>query len=168
MSERELSDMTGSVEGVDHPPILSHGLINTILKSLEVLCLLLAGYNGSRGSGQFTVAQSLLLPMLAVLPYRQITGARREYQWGGYERLGWDMLDVLGGVLTGGVIILVYSWVFRPHGSIGDWLHPCRAPGVPHVGAQSLSRRQAHSSRGGDRRRPGGRADPDQSAQREI
>lgn len=122
MSDQKLSDTTGSVEGVDHPPILSHQLINTALKTLEVLCLLLAGYNGSHGSGQFTMAQSLLLPMLAVLPYRQITGARREYQWGGYERLGWDMLDVLGGVLTGGVIILVYSWVFRPHGSIGDWL----------------------------------------------
>jgi len=122
MNDGEGTRNAGSGEGVDHPPILSYGLISGVLRSVEVLCLILAGYNGSRGSGQFTIAQSLLLPMLAVLPYRQITGERREYHWGGYERVGWDVLDVLGGVLTGAVIILVYSWVFRPHGSIGDWL----------------------------------------------
>ena len=122
MNVRESNGQPGFDERAGHPPILSHGLISATLKTLEVLCLLWAGYNGSRGSGQFTLAQSLLLPILAVLPYRQITGARREYQWGGYERLGWDMLDVVGGVLMGALVILAYSWVFRPHGSIGDWL----------------------------------------------
>ena len=104
MSVRESSGQTIYDGRVGHPPILSHGLINVALKTLEVFCLIWAGYNGSRGSGQFTLAQSLMLPLLAVMPYRQITGARREYKWGGYERLGWDMFDVVGGVLMGAVV----------------------------------------------------------------
>jgi putative colanic acid biosynthesis UDP-glucose lipid carrier transferase len=122
MTEKEAIDGLPSDAGGHHPPILSHGLINTALRTIEIASLVWAGYNASRGTGQFTLAQSLLLPMLAVLPYRRITGARREYQWGGYERLGWDMLDVVGGVVIGALVILVYSWVFRPHGTIGDWL----------------------------------------------
>ena len=105
-----------------HPPILARSLISTALEVLEVLCLLFAAHVGSRGSGQFTLTQALLLAALAILPYRQMSGARREYQWGGYDRITRDIFDILGGVLVGGAVILVYSWVFRPYGAIGDWL----------------------------------------------
>ena len=81
--------------------LVSHGLINGCLKVGDVVSLVVAGLAASHIAPGLTLAQSLLLSLVALLPFRLISGNRRPYRWDRYGLLLWEAVDVAVGLAAG-------------------------------------------------------------------
>ncbi|MDQ6677016.1 MAG: sugar transferase [Acidobacteriota bacterium] len=69
-----------------------------------------------------TLAQSLLMSLLAVFPYRMISGNRRIYRWDRYNSMRWELVDILMGLGAGSTVIWVFAQVFHPGNNTASWL----------------------------------------------
>jgi len=132
---------TNPLADSSHPQILSYTFLSALTQVVEVLCLVAAGLAASRGSGELTVTQSLMLPVLAILPYRQVGWLRREIYWSAYDRLWREVVDVVGGVVSGALVIDLYAWVFRSESRMGDWLWDWTVAAICSVLALRLAMR---------------------------
>jgi len=103
------------------PSIISHGLINWCVKTGDALSLCLAGVVASLGDAPVTPAQSVLMSILAIYPYRMISGNRRVYRWDRYHSLRWELVDILGGLAAGAAIIWTFASVFHPGEDSAAW-----------------------------------------------
>jgi len=103
------------------PSIISHGLINWCVKTGDALALCLAGVVASIGDAPVTLAQSVLMSVLAIYPYRMVSGNRRVYRWDRYHSLRWEIIDILGGLIAGAVIIGTFASVFHPAEDSSRW-----------------------------------------------
>ena len=108
--------------------VISHALINQCVRLCDVLCLALAGIlsclalSGIAASGtRITIAQSLLLSALAILPYRMVGGNRRVYRWDRYHSLRWEAVDISMGLIAGSAVIWIFAQTFHPGRDTATW-----------------------------------------------
>jgi len=125
---------------------ISHGLINQGVKLADVLCLALAGIFGvtateSSTHVQITLAQSLLLSLLAIFPYRMIGGNRRIYRWDQSNRIQWEAFDILLGLVAGGTVMYIFATVFHPGHDTLHWFARWLTAAVAGIIATRLATR---------------------------
>ncbi len=101
--------------------IISHSLIDHCVKACDVICLAMAGLAGATADTQITLAQSMLMSLLAVFPYRMISGNRKVYRWDRHNSLRWELADILMGLIAGSVVIWLFAKVFHPGHDTADW-----------------------------------------------
>ena len=101
--------------------LVSHGLINGCLKVGDVVSLVVAGLAASHIAPGLTLAQSLLLSLVALLPFRLISGNRRPYRWDRYGLLLWEAVDVAVGLAAGLAAALLVIAVFGQDKVHPDW-----------------------------------------------
>ena len=101
---------------------ISHGLINQCVKLGDIICIMLAGYIAGKLYTPITMMQSLLISLLAIYPYRMISGNRRVYRWDCYQLLRWEVLDLLVGLCSAAVVIGIFVQLFKPGQDIVGWL----------------------------------------------
>jgi putative colanic acid biosynthesis UDP-glucose lipid carrier transferase len=100
---------------------ISHGLINACVKTGDAICLALAALVASAATTPITLAQSLLMSLLAIYPYRMVSGNRRVYRWDRYHSLGWEILDILVGLTAGAGAIWIFIEIFHPLHDTTPW-----------------------------------------------
>jgi Undecaprenyl-phosphate glucose phosphotransferase len=110
------------MNGQPSDSIITHRLIDQCVKACDVLCLGLAGLVGGAAHAEMTLAQSLLMSLLAIFPYRMIGGNRRVYRWDRHHSLRWELIDILLGVGTASAVLWVFARVFHPGRDIAHWL----------------------------------------------
>ena len=101
--------------------LVSHGLINGCLKVGDVASLVLAGLVASHIAPGLTLPQSLLLSLVALLPFRLISGNRRAYRWDRYAWLLWEAVDVAVGLAAGVASTLLVLAIFGQAGADPEW-----------------------------------------------
>lgn len=101
--------------------IVTHALIAQCVKACDIVCLCLAGLAGGFAHTHVTLAQSLLMSLLAIFPYRMISGNRRVYRWDRYQSLRWELVDILVGLATGGAVIWIFARAFHPDHDLAHW-----------------------------------------------
>ena len=121
--------------------IITHGLIDQCVKACDVLCLAMAGLLAGFSHTQMTVAQSLLMSLVAIFPYRLIGGNRRVYRWDRYNSLRWEFVDIVIGLAVGSGVIAVFVRVFHPGGDAVDWFVRWNVTAILGIG---LARVAAH------------------------
>ncbi len=103
------------------PSLVSHGLLNRCLKLGDVVSLALAGIVACQVDLGMTASQSLLLSLMALVPYRMISGNRRIYRWDRYTSLLWDAADVAVGLAGGTLAAFVFITAFSDDASALRW-----------------------------------------------
>jgi polysaccharide biosynthesis protein PslA len=102
---------------------LTHGLINRLAATGDIICLLLAAYVATWAGGQdITLPQSLLLSLLAAYPFRMINGNRQAYRWDRYRSVEWEIFDAFAGLLGGLLLLWLFLIIFRPEARFAGWL----------------------------------------------
>ena len=101
--------------------IISHSFINQCVKAADVVCLCLAGLAGYMAQTEMNLAQSLLMSVLAIFPYRMMGANRKVYRWDRYNSIRWETLDVLTGLAAGSAVMWVFAQVFHPGNDIARW-----------------------------------------------
>ena len=102
------------------PSIITHRLIDQCVKACDVLCLLFAGFAAGLALTPMTLTQSLLMSVLAIFPYRLISGNKRVYRWDRFHSLRWEAADILLGVAMAVVVLWVFGHAFHS-GQGTDW-----------------------------------------------
>lgn len=102
-------------------PFMSHGLINWCLKIGDVFYLALAGLLAHLVDPSITLAQSLLLSLMAVLPFRLVSGNRRVYRWDRYRSFAWELADAAVGLAAAALSIHVFVVVMVGGANEARW-----------------------------------------------
>ena len=94
------------------------GLINRLAKAMDGALLALAGLitwvAGPLYDGDLPAVQALILTLVTINVYHRSLTAIGAYRVENYRRWDRAMLDVIGGLMTAGAILLLLTWVFLP------------------------------------------------------
>ncbi len=108
-------------DAAGRPSLYSHGLLNTCLKFGDIACLGLAGAVAAAVAPGLTLGQSLLLSLMALVPYRLFSGNRRVYRWDRYTSILWDAADVAIGLAVGTAVAFLFVAAFSDHADATRW-----------------------------------------------
>ncbi|WP_445679607.1 exopolysaccharide biosynthesis polyprenyl glycosylphosphotransferase [Radicibacter daui] len=119
--------------------LLSHGLINNAVKLGDILCLCAAGIVASTAPTSVTLLQSLLISLVALYPFRTVSGNRRVYRWDHYQSLARELADLLIGLVAASLVAWLFLRVFHDGTVTTPWLTHWSVTALLCTGALRLS-----------------------------